>query len=75
MGEGALAVLLQGHATAHGVPGAALGVLRRGELVTAYCGVADVRAASPVTPTTRFGIGSITKSMVASALAVLDAET
>ena len=72
--EGALAVLLQRHATAHGVPGAALGMLRHGEPVTAYCGVEDVRTGSPVTTSTRFGIGSLTKSMVASAVAVLDAE-
>jgi hypothetical protein len=72
--EEALAVVLQGHATAHGVPGAALGILRRGDSVAAYCGVEDVRTASPVTPSTRFGIGLLTKSMVASALAVLDAE-
>ena len=49
-------------------------MLRHGELVSAYCGVADMRTASPVTASTRFGIGSITKSMVASAVAVLDAE-
>ena len=52
----------------------ALGVLRHGEPVTAYYGLADVRSATPVTPSTRFGIGSLAKSMVASALAVLDAE-
>ena len=49
-------------------------MLRHGEPVAAYCGVTDVRTASPVTPSSRFGIGSLTKSMVASALAVLDAE-
>ena len=52
----------------------ALGIFRHGESVAAYSGVADVRTASPVTASTRFGIGSLTKSMVASALAVLDAE-
>jgi CubicO group peptidase (beta-lactamase class C family) len=72
--EGALAVVLQRQATAQGVPGAALGMLRRGERVAAYYGVADARTASAVTASTRFGIGSLTKSMVASALAVLDAE-
>jgi len=72
--RGALAVLLQRHVTAQGVPGAALGVLLHGEPVAAYCGVADVRTASPVTPSTRFAIGSLTKSMSASALAALDAE-
>lgn len=58
----------------HGVPGAALGVLRHGKTTAVYCGVVDVRTSSPVTPSTRFGIGSLTKSMVASALAVLDAD-
>ena len=52
----------------------ALGMFRHGERVAAYSGVADVRTATPVTASTRFGIGSLTKSMVASALAVLDAE-
>jgi CubicO group peptidase (beta-lactamase class C family) len=52
----------------------ALGILRHGERVAVYCGVADVRTGSPVTASTRFGIGSLTKSMVASALAVLVAE-
>ncbi len=49
-------------------------MLRHGEPVAAYVGVADMRTASPVTASTRFGIGSLTKTMVASALAVLDAE-
>ena len=74
MDEGALAVILQRHSTAHRVPGAALGLLRHGEPVAAYCGVADVRTPSPVTASTRFAIGSLTKTMVASALAVLDVE-
>ena len=56
------------------VPGAALGVLGHGAPVTAHYGLADVRSATPVTPSTRFGIGSLAKSMVASALAVLEAE-
>ena len=72
--EGALATLLRRHATAQGVPGAAVGLLRQGEGVAAYHGVEDVRTATPVTPATRFGIGSVTKSMVASAIAVLGAE-
>jgi CubicO group peptidase (beta-lactamase class C family) len=56
------------------VPGAAVGVLRRGEASTAYVGLADARSARPVTPSTRFAIGSITKTMVASAVGLLDAE-
>ena len=50
------------------------GALRHGESVAVYCGVVDVWAADPVSPSTRFGIGSLTKSMVASALVVLEAE-
>lgn len=56
------------------MPGAALGVLRQGEPATAYFGFADVRTEAPVTASTRFGIGSLTKTMVASAVAVLDAQ-
>lgn len=74
MGEGPLTDLLRRHAGAQGVPGAALGVLRHGEPATAYWGMGDVRTATPVTASTQFGIGSLTKSMVASALAVLAAE-
>lgn len=69
-----LALLLQRQATVHDVPGAALGILRHGEWVAVYCGVTDIRSASPVTASSRFSIGSLTKSMVASAVAVLDAE-
>lgn len=57
-----------------GVPGVAVGILRHGERFAAYYGVADGQAAMPVTATTRFAIGSLTKSMVASALAILDAD-
>ena len=49
-------------------------MLRHGDPIAAYVGVADVRTASPVTASTRFGIGSLTKTMVASALAVLEAD-
>jgi CubicO group peptidase (beta-lactamase class C family) len=56
------------------VPGAALGVLRRGAATTAHCGVEDVTTGDPVTPETRFAIGSLGKSMVATAVARLAAE-
>ena len=74
MREGALTDLLQQSATTQGVPGAALGVLQHGRPVTAYVGVADVRTGEPVGHRTLWGIGSLTKSMVAS-VAMLLAKT
>ena len=56
------------------MPGAAIGVIRHGAATTAYHGVADVRTGDPVTAETRFSVGSLTKSMVATVLARL-AET
>jgi CubicO group peptidase (beta-lactamase class C family) len=53
------------------VPGAAIGVLREGITTTAYCGVADVISGEPVTADTRFSVGSLTKSMVATVIARL----
>ena len=73
VGQGALADVLRRHAAAYDVPGAALGILVGGRPVTAYHGVADVVSRRPVTAVTRFGIGSLTKTMVASAVAVLAA--
>jgi CubicO group peptidase (beta-lactamase class C family) len=69
--EGDLMALLREHALRHSVPGAAIGILRDGALVTAYYGVADVRAGGPVTPESRFSVGSLTKSMVATVIARL----
>ena len=66
--------LLREHASAHSVPGAAIGVLRDGEVTTAYCGIADMAAGEPVTADTRFAIGSLAKSMVATAVARLSAD-
>jgi CubicO group peptidase (beta-lactamase class C family) len=68
MSEPDLAAALGRHAAAHSVPGAAIGVLRGGEAVTACHGVTDVRTAEPVTAATRFAIGSLTKSMVATVI-------
>ena len=53
------------------MPGAAIGVLRGGSITTAYHGVTDVTTGEPVTPQTRFSVGSLTKSMVATVVARL----
>jgi CubicO group peptidase (beta-lactamase class C family) len=66
-----LATLLHDHASAHSVPGAAIGVLRDGEVTTAYHGTADLATGVPVTGETRFAIGSLAKSLVATAVARL----
>jgi CubicO group peptidase (beta-lactamase class C family) len=61
-----LAELLREHAGAHRVPGAAVGLLRQGVETFAFSGVADLRTGAPVTAESRFGVGSLTKSMVAT---------
>jgi CubicO group peptidase (beta-lactamase class C family) len=66
-----LADLLGRHASSHGVPGAAVGILREGVATTAFYGIADVRTGAPITPTSQFHIGSLTKSMVATVIARL----
>ena len=71
MDEGDLTALLGRHAVRYLVPGAAVGVVREGSATTACYGVADVRTGEPVTPETRFGVGSLTKSMVATVIARL----
>lgn len=71
--EDGLAALLRQHASSHSVPGAAVGILREGAATTAYYGVADVTSDEPVTPETRFSVGSLTKSMVATVIARLAA--
>jgi CubicO group peptidase (beta-lactamase class C family) len=53
------------------VPGAAIGVLQGGVTTTACCGVADVSSDEQVTVETRFSVGSLTKSMVATVIAWL----
>lgn len=53
------------------MPGAAVGILREGAATAAYYGVADVRTGEPVTSETRFSVGSLTKSMVATVIACL----
>ena len=71
MTEQDLADLLQEHTSAHGVPGAAIGVLREGVETCAYYGVANASTGAPVTAHSRFGVGSLTKSMVATVVARL----
>lgn len=68
-----LAELLGRHADRHSVPGAALGLLRRGAGTTAAYEVADGATGGAVGPETRFAIGSLTKSMVATVIAELAA--
>ena len=73
MTEQDLADLLREHASAHGVPGAAIGVLRDGVETLAWYGIANTRTGAPVTAESRFGVGSLTKSMVATVVARLAA--
>jgi CubicO group peptidase (beta-lactamase class C family) len=71
VGELDLAGLLREHACKHSVPGAAIGILRDGATTTAYHGLADTGTGELVTSETRFPVGSLTKPMVATALARL----
>jgi CubicO group peptidase (beta-lactamase class C family) len=59
------------HASRHSVPGAAVGLLLDDAASTAYVGTADVASGEPVTAATRFAVGSLAKSMVATAVARL----
>jgi len=69
--EAELVGLLREHATKCSVPGAAIGILRDGVLKTEHYGIADVTTGEPVTPETRFAVGSLCKTMVATAIARL----
>jgi CubicO group peptidase (beta-lactamase class C family) len=71
MGQPDLTGLLREHASRHSVPGAAIGIMRDGAIVTAHTGVADALTGKPVTSETRFAVGSLSKSMVATAVARL----
>lgn len=71
MAESDLTELLREHASANSVPGAAIGILRDGEATTAFYGVADTVAGEPVTADTRFAVGSLGKSMTATAVALM----
>jgi CubicO group peptidase (beta-lactamase class C family) len=63
--------LLGEHMSTHAVPGAAIGVLRDTAVTVAYSGVADATTGEPVTAATRFAVGSLAKSMVATVIARL----
>jgi CubicO group peptidase (beta-lactamase class C family) len=63
--------LLGEHASAQGVPGAAIGILRDGVETFACYGVADARTGASVTMASRFAVGSLTKPMVATVVARL----
>ena len=52
----------------HQVPGAALGILADGREEHAVFGVADLATKAPVTPDTRFQIGSLTKTYTGTAV-------
>lgn len=54
-----------------GVPGAAVGVTFRGQRFTRGMGIANVDSGLPFSPTTPFGIASLTKIFTATALASL----
>lgn len=71
MGQLDLTGLLREHAFRHSVPGAAIGILRDGAVVTAHTGIADTITGEPVRSETRFAVGSLCKSMVATAVARL----
>ena len=69
--EDELGALLAEHADRHSVPGAAIGILRGGVVTTATYGSAKIGTGEAVTAETRFSAGSLTKSMVATVIAVL----
>jgi CubicO group peptidase (beta-lactamase class C family) len=71
--EEELAELLQEGLAAHSIAGAALGVVRDGAATIATAGFADAQTRVPITPETRFALGSLTKSMMATVFARLDA--
>ena len=75
MGDPDLTRLLGDHASVHSVPGAAIAILRDGEVTSACSGIADLRTGEPVTPETCFAVGSLAKTMVATALARLASES
>lgn len=59
----------------HEVPGAAVVAIHRGEVVyRGSFGMRDLASAEPVTPDTRFGIASLTKSFTALTLLALEAK-
>lgn len=71
MNQNDLAALLRENASRLSVPGAVIGILTEGSIMTACYGVADVTTGEPVTLETPFSPGSLTKSMVATVIARL----
>ncbi len=71
---GELSAVLGEQVGLHGVPGAAAGVLVGGEVATACVGVTNVEHPLPVTDTTLFQVGSITKTFVSTAILLLAEE-
>lgn len=68
----AAAAYVRGARDAQQVPGVQLAVMRDGRLVwNAAVGMADLEQRVPVTPGTRFRIGSVSKPLTATALAIL----
>ena len=55
----------------HGAAGGAVAVLQEGEVFQASSGTADVSTGTPLTPTTLFRLGSVTKLFTATAAMVL----
>lgn len=74
MRQNELSRLLADHAARHRVPGAALAVLRDGEIAAAHFGTSDVTTGEPVSAETRFAVASITKPLVATVVGGLAAE-
>lgn len=52
-------------------PGAAVAVIENGIVAKHTCGLADLETRTPVTPSTRFRLASLTKPFIAEAVAVL----
>ena len=71
MDQASLTSLLGEHVARHALPGASLGVLQDGAVTIACHGVGDLVTGEPITPDSRFSLGSLTKSFVATALARL----
>jgi CubicO group peptidase (beta-lactamase class C family) len=72
--ERELASLLNETLQTVNIPGASLAVLKDGEILVASAGLADIEAGRPISPETQFPIASVTKPMVATAIAILDSE-
>ena len=68
-----LGALLAKHASVQSIPGASVGVLHDGVSTVATYGIEDVRTDAPVDTGSRFSVGSLTKSMVATVVARLAA--